>query len=233
MSRYSVSEFVQKTEQQDLNQGIFELESDRILEINLNGMLWIKKGAMIAYRGDMKFTREGVLEHGVGKMLKRAFTGEGTQLTKVEGRGKLYLADAAKKITILKLEPNLPICVNGNSVLTFESSVKWDLQMMKRIAGMLSGGLFNMHFSGEGHIAITSHFDPLTLNVQPGSPIYTDPNATVAWSGNLKPELKTDISLKTFFGRGSGESLQMRFDGSGFVIVQPMEEVYYAAHGQG
>lgn len=46
MSRYSISEFVQKTEQQDLNQGLFELESDRILEINLNGMIWIKKGAI-------------------------------------------------------------------------------------------------------------------------------------------------------------------------------------------
>lgn len=231
MSRYSISEFVQKTEQQDLNQGLFELESDRILEINLNGMIWIKKGAMIAYRGDMKFTREGILEHGIGKLLKKTFTGEGTQLTKVEGRGKLYLADSAKKITVLKLDPNMPICVNGNSVLTFESSVKWDLQLMKRIAGILSGGFFNMNFSGEGHIAITSHFDPMTLIVKPGSPVYTDPNATVAWSANLKPELKTDISVKTFFGRGSGESLQMRFDGDGFVIVQPMEEVYYVSSG--
>lgn len=229
MSRYSVSEFVQKTEQRDLNQGLFELESDRILEINLDGMIWIKKGAMIAYRGDMKFTREGILEHGVGKLLKKTFTGEGARLTKVEGRGKLYLADAAKKITVLKLDPNMPICVNGNSVLTFESSVKWDLQLMKRIAGILSGGFFNMNFSGEGHIAVTSHFDPMTLIVKPGSPVYTDPNATVAWSANLKPDLKTDISLKTFFGRGSGESFQMRFDGDGFVIVQPMEEVYYAA----
>ncbi len=226
MSRYSISEFVTKTEQQDLNQGIFEMESDRMLEINLDGMLWIKKGAMIAYRGDMKFTREGVLEHGVGKLLKRTLTGEGTRLTKVEGRGKLYLADMAKKITILELEPSTPICVNGNSVLAFESSIGWDLQLMKRIAGMLAGGLFNMAFSGAGHVAITSHFDPLTLRVKPGMPVFTDPNATVAWSGNLKPELKTDISLKTFFGRGSGESLQMRFDGDGVVIVQPCEEVY-------
>ena len=179
----------------------------------------------------MKFTREGILEHGIGKLLKKTFTGEGTQLTKVEGRGKLYLADSAKKITVLKLDPNMPICVNGNSVLTFESSVKWDLQLMKRIAGILSGGFFNMNFSGEGHIAITSYFDPMTLIVKPGSPVYTDPNATVAWSANLKPELKTDISVKTFFGRGSGESLQMRFDGDGFVIVQPMEEVYYVSSG--
>ena len=227
MSRYSVEEFVRISEQKDLNQGLYELESDRILELNLDGMIWIKKGAMIAYRGNMKFTREGILEHGVGKLLKRTFTGEGTRLTKVEGFGKLYLADNAKKITILELEDSTPICVNGNNVLAFDPDIKWDLVLMKKIAGILSGGFFNMSFHGNGHLAITSHFDPMTLMVTPDSPVYTDPNATVAWSANLKPDLKTDISLKSFFGRASGETFQMKFQGEGFVIVQPMEEVYF------
>jgi uncharacterized protein (AIM24 family) len=34
------------------------------------------------------------------------------------------------------------------------------------------------------------------------------------------------MSLKTFLGRGSGESIQLRFEGSGFVVVQPKEESY-------
>ena len=46
----------------------------------------------------------------------------------------------------------------------------------------------------------------------------------VAWSGSLTPELHTDLQLKSFLGRGSGESFQMRFQGDGFVIVQPYEE---------
>ncbi len=75
-------------------------------------------------------------------------------------------------------------------------------------------------------LAITSHYDPLTLRVTPQQPVRTDPNATIAWSGNLTPEFRTDVSLKTFFGRGSGESLQMEFQGDGFVVVQPYEEVY-------
>jgi uncharacterized protein (AIM24 family) len=63
--------------------------------------------------------------------------------------------------------------------------------------------------------------------VEPGNPVYTDPNATVAWSGELQPEFVTDVSLKSFFGRGSGESVQMKFEGQGFVVVQPFEEVYF------
>ncbi len=42
-------------------------------------------------------------------------------------------------------------------------------------------------------VAITSHYDPMTLPVTPGSPVTTDPNATVLWSGGLQPEFKTDI----------------------------------------
>ena len=66
--------------------------------------------------------------------------------------------------------------------------------------------------------------------VTPDKPIATDPNATVAWSSNLTPELKTDISLRTFLGRGSGESLQMLFRGQGFVVVQPYEEITFQAN---
>ncbi|MGV2541401.1 AIM24 family protein, partial [Bacillus pumilus] len=38
--------------------------------------------------------------------------------------------------------------------------------------------------------------------------------------------LVTDVSFKTFYGRGSGESIQMKFSRSCFVVVQPCEEVY-------
>lgn len=165
------------------------------------------------------------MEHGIGKLLKRGLTGEGAKLSRMEGQGYVYLADEGKKIIILNLQGEA-ITVNGNDLLAFEPSIKWDLKMMKRIAAMMAGGLFNFRLEGSGMIAITSHYEPLTLRVEPGSPIFTDPNATICWSGNLTPEFKTDVSLKTFFGRGSGESFQMKFDGDGWVVVQPYEEVY-------
>lgn len=59
MSRYSINGFIEKTSQRDRNQGFFELENDRLLEINLNGTVWTKTGSMIAYMGEIKFTREG------------------------------------------------------------------------------------------------------------------------------------------------------------------------------
>lgn len=224
MGRYSMEEFIQQTEQKDKGEGFFELETPRMLEVNLDGLVWAKAGSMVAYHGKIKFEREGILEHGLGTAFKKALTGEGASLMKANGRGKLYLADQGKKIIILNLQ-NDSIFVNGNDLLAFEPGIKWKIKLMRRVAGMMAGGLFNVRCEGTGMIAITTHYEPLTLRVLPGHPVITDPNATVAWSGNLQPEFQTDISFKTFLGRGSGESIQMRFEGDGFVVVQPYEEI--------
>ncbi|TYS68482.1 AIM24 family protein [Sutcliffiella horikoshii] len=225
MSKYSIHQFIQKSRQEDKGQGLFELETERILEVNLNGDIWTKMGSMISYEGSIKFQREGMLEHGLGKLMKKALTGEGSQLMKASGNGKLYIADQGKKITILDLEGD-SIYINGNDLLAFEKGLEWDIKLMRKVAGMMAGGLFNVRLEGRGMVAFTSHYEPLTLMVNPGQPVYTDPNATVAWSGNLQPEFVTDVQLKTFLGRGSGESIQMKFAGNGFVVVQPFEEVY-------
>ena len=230
-SRSSLADFVRNRSEVDRGHGLFELESDRMLEVNLSDRLWIKTGAMVAYVGSVRFTREGLFDHGIGTFLKRSLTSEGIRLTKAEGRGRLYLADGGKKVNILDLQGE-DLFVNGNDVLAFEPSLQYEIRMMRRVSKMLAGGLFNVRFSGTGALAITTHFDPLVLRVEPGQPVFSDPNATVAWSGSLSPEIHTDISLKTFFGRASGESIQLRFEGSGFIVVQPCEEVH-VGHGKG
>ncbi len=221
----TIQQFLVRTAQQEQGHGTFELESPRMLELNLDGVMNTKTGSMVAYRGPISFKREGMMDQGLGNFLKKAISAEGMQVTYAEGKGKLYLADGGKKIILLQLN-NEGLVVNGNDVLAFEPSLEHKITMMKKITGMLAGGLFNVNFSGSGIVAITSHYEPITLEVTPDNPVFTDPNATIAWSAGLSPELKTDVSLKTFFGRGSGESVQMAFQGTGFVVVQPYEEVY-------
>lgn len=223
MQRYTLQEFIEKSKQRDRGEGLFELESPYMLELNLNGEAWTKTGSMVAYIGNIKFTREGMLDQGVGKLLKKAFTGEGAKLTKASGAGRLYLADEGKKVQIINLQGET-IVVNGNDLLAFEPSIQWDIKFQKKISAIAAGGFFNVVLQGTGMVAITTHYDPLTLVVTPEQPVRTDPNATVAWSASLTPEFKTDISFKTFLGRGSGESFQMEFRGQGFVVIQPYEE---------
>jgi len=220
----SLSSFVSEHSEQNRNQGFFELESEWLLEVNLrSAMVLMKIGSMVAYRGDITFAREGILEQGVGNVLKKVISSEGAVFTKATGTGKLYLANRARLLTIIKLAGEA-LFMNGNDLLAVEPTLTRDIRMVRRLTGMLSGGLFNVKLEGTGAVVIATHGKPMVLEVTPQSPVCTDPQATVGWSSGLEPELKTDIQLKSLFGRGSGESLQMRFEGKGFVIVQPYEE---------
>lgn len=227
-NRYSVKDFIEKTSERDRGQGFFELETERLLEVNLNGMAWTKMGSMVAYTGGIKFTREGILEQGIGTLLKKAVSGEGARLTKAEGTGKLYLADEGKKISILNLQDEA-VVVNGSDLLAFEPTLNYEIKMVKSVAAFTAGGLFNVNIQGSGMLAVACHFEPLTLAVEPGKPVFTDPQATVMWSANLTPKFKKDVSFKTFIGRASGESYQMQFEGHGWVTIQPYEEVFAQA----
>jgi uncharacterized protein (AIM24 family) len=227
MAVKTVQEFLHATDQRDASADMFELESAYMLEVKLNARVWAKAGSMVAYRGAVKFRREGLLEQGIGNLFKKAISGEGSRLMKAEGQGRIYFADSGKKITLLRLN-NEAIFVNGNDVLAFEDGIENKITLMRRVAGMMAGGLFNIRLSGSGIVAITSHFDPMTLRVRAGEPLFTDPNATIAWSGNLTPEFATDITIGTLLGRSSGEAVQMKFQGEGWVVVQPFEEVAFA-----
>lgn len=226
MTKYSLNEFVDKTtENKDNEEELFELEDDYTLNVNLNGKIWAKKGSMIAFYGNIDFEKQSSLEGGLGKFLKKAVTGEGMELMSAKGKGNLYLADQGKRIALIFLD-NETLYVNGNDVLALTESVNWDIKLLNA-GGVLTGNLFSVKLEGTGLIAITTHKTPLTLKVAPGQPVYTDPNATVAWSGNLTPEIATNFSLKSVTGRTSGEEIQLKFEGNGFVVIQPYEEIEY------
>ncbi|HEX8832939.1 MAG TPA: AIM24 family protein [Abditibacteriaceae bacterium] len=219
----TLQQFFNETAERDHPGDVFELESERMLEVNVKSRVWSKLGAMVAYRGNLTFKREGMLEKGIGTALMKFVSGEMAPLVKIEGQGTAYLADEGKHITVLNLQGE-SINVNGNDLLAFEESIEYSITMHKKISGMMSGGLFSARLTGTGMVALMSHGRPLTLKVSPGNSLMTDPNSTIAWSGNLAPDLKTDISLRTLMGRGGGETFQMAFHGEGFVVVQPFEE---------
>ncbi len=223
MNPQSLGEFLKSNVDQHRDAGVFELETDHMLQINLNGEVWIKMGGMVAYRGDIRFQREGLLSQGLGNLIKKAVSGEGARLTSAAGVGQLYVADKGKRITLLQLAGEA-LFVNGNDLLAFEKSLQYSITMMRKVSAIASGGLFNVRLSGGGCLAITTHHRPLVLPVAAGRPVFTDPQATVAWSASLSPDFKTDMQFKTLLGRGSGESFQMKFDGDGWVMVQPYEE---------
>jgi uncharacterized protein (AIM24 family) len=91
--------------------------------------------------------------------------------------------------------------------------------------------MFNVVLEGTGRVAVTSHGEPVLLDTT--TPTFTDPDSAIAWSGNVRTSIRSDISFKTFMGRGSGETFQISFEGPGWVLIQPSEGPTVPEHTHG
>jgi uncharacterized protein (AIM24 family) len=211
-------------------QDAFSLQNSKLLKVELNQVtIQAKLGSMVAYQGDVTFEHAG--SGGMSRMLKKAVSGEGQSLMKMTGSGEVFLADTAQDIHLIYLEDD-NITVNGPNLLAFDSGIDWDIQRVQGASGMMGGGLFNTSLNGTGWVAILSDGPPVLLNVA-SAPTFADAQAAITWSSGVTTSLKTDFKAKNLIGRGSGESIQMAFQGQGWVLVQPSEGRITAVAGGG
>jgi uncharacterized protein (AIM24 family) len=176
----------------------FALQNSKLLKVRLDaGTIQAKLGSMVAYQGQVSFEHAG--SGGMGRLLKKAVTGEGTSLMKMSGTGEVFLADLAQDVHLLKLD-NERITVNGPNLLAFDADIDCP---------------------------------PVMLEVA-SAPTFADAQAAITWSEGVSTSIRTDFKLvKNLTGRGSGESVQMAFSGSGWVLVQPSEGRVEAAGSSG
>ena len=199
----------------------FSLQNNKLLRVSLDQVtIQAKLGSMVAYQGEVGFEHAG--SGGMGRLLKKAVTGEGTQLMKVTGTGQVFLADQAQEIHLIRLDDDEVTC-NGANVLAFDAGIDWDIQKVSGGASAaMAGGLFNMALKGSGWVAVLSDGPPILLDVAE-APTFADAQAAITWSSGVTTSIKTDFKMKNLIGRGSGETLQVAFGGSGWVLVQPSE----------
>ncbi len=206
----------------------FTLQNPRLLKVELSETsVMARNGAMVAYQGDVKFEHKG---GGLGRLLKKAATGESLRLMEARGSGEVFLASQAMLVHVVRLQ-NDALTVNGANILAFETGIDWDVTRVKGgTAGMLAGGLFNVGLHGTGLVALISDGEPLRLDVSE-APTFADPSAAIAWSGGVTTNLKADVQAKSLIGMGSGESVQLGFSGQGWLLVQPSEGRMVTAAG--
>ena len=208
----------------------FSLQNSKLLKVHLDQVtIQAKLGSMVAYQGEVTFEHAG--SGGMSRLVKKAVTGEGTSLMKVTGSGEVFLADTAQDIHLIYLEDD-KITVNGPNLLAFDSGIDWDIERVQGASGMMGGGLFNTSLSGTGWVAVLSDGPPVLLNVA-SAPTFADAQAAITWSSGVTTSIKTDVNVKTLIGRGSGETVQMGFQGQGWVLVQPSEGQVSSAPASG
>jgi hypothetical protein len=80
----------------------FTAQGPRLLKIELSeASVMAKNGSMVAYQGDVHFEHKG---GGLGRLLKKAATGEQLRLMEASGTGELFLANQAMLVHVLSLQ---------------------------------------------------------------------------------------------------------------------------------
>ena len=204
------------------------LQNPRMLKVRLDGEVFARQGAMVAYQGEIAFAYQGA--GGVGRFLKKALTGEGVPLMRCTGRGDLFLAQDGNELHVLDLDGD-SVTINGANVLAFEPGLTWDIRRVEG-ASALSGGAFNMVFSGTGRLVLSAFGTPVVLDAGE-APTYADLQSAIAWSSSLQTRLVRTAGASALIGRGSGEAFQLAFAGQGFVVVQASEGPVVPTHNHG
>ena len=230
----------QMNQQQQYNNGpiqpmgtgnfVFKTDKELYCKASGSGMFFAKKGSMVAYNGQFKFSKRLLGTNGgniVGQVMNhvaRKVTGENLEIMEVNGSRDCYLADLAAHVTVIDLEGSGPwssICVESEDLLAFTPQCHYGVTPIG--VGVLSQkGLFTskLTYTGPGaQVAVKTNGNPLVLQ----APCRVDPDAMVAFTGPA-PHVKVDVNLKTLIGQSSGESYMFEFSEPGqIVIIQPYE----------
>ena len=106
----------------------FTMQNPRLLKVELSETTVVaRSGAMVAYQGDVRFEHKG---GGLGRLLKKAATGESLRLMQASGSGEMFLANQAMLVHVLRLDDDA-LTVNGSNILAFETGIDWDVTRVK------------------------------------------------------------------------------------------------------
>ena len=225
--RYSRERFLVDSLEPAGGRDKFDVVASRLVRIEVDGHVWIKRGSVVAYRGDLKFRRERVLQAKAIEVMsgpaRSALKREIVPLARAEGRGCLFISDNGAHSQVIRLEGGT-VYIASTNLLAFEPTLEHEIRMVGGV-GILAGGIFVIKLSGNGLVALSIKGDPLTMHVTPDSPVCTDPTGTIAWTGLLWPELKTDLEVRSLVAHGGGEAIQMLFRGDGYVVVHARSQL--------
>ena len=115
------------------------------------------------------------------------------------------------------------ITVASANLLAFEAGIDWNIRKVEGASGVLAGGLFNLELTGSGSVALLSHGPPLMIELDGTTHLRRPAGGDHLVERRASTSIKTDVGLKTLIGRTSGESLQMAFEGEGWLLIQPSE----------
>jgi len=186
----------------------FTLHENGFLEIDFRKSVYVKRGTVSSYSGNLKFADESGL---VGTTAQT--------LVKATGPGKLFVYEKGRKTFLLDLNDEF-IYVEGGNLLALEDSLSYrvepiyDTSYQKKID--------TVKIFGKGSLAISTSIEPLTLRVTREYPLSISSNSLVAWTGEVIPiVIDEDRQLAAvMIEETSDHAFRIRFEGDGVVVAE-------------
>ncbi|MDN4521270.1 AIM24 family protein [Mycolicibacterium austroafricanum] len=189
--------------------------------IDLTSPWFIRKGAMIAYYGQMEFRAltHGLMGHTL-QMVAQQFSAPlyMGDYSVAEGVGKLIIGDRGYDINSFDLD-NGNLTIRAANLLAFEPGLALNQSIVPGFLTLIGTGKFLASSNGP------------VLFAEP--PLRVDPEALVGWADCPSPSHHYDQAWITSFvaagaarlGINSGEERQFDFTGTGTVLIQSSEKV--------
>ena len=185
----------------------FVLHENGFLEINFGRSVYVKRGTVSSYSGNLKFLAE------TGLLGTTAQT-----LVKAQGQGKLFLYEKGRKAFLLDLNEEF-IYVEGSNLLALEDTLTYRVEPIYDSAYQRK--IDTVKIFGKGSLAISTSIEPLTMRVTREYPLSISSNALVAWTGNLIPAVVDDEALQDVMIATADQSgFKIRFEGDGVVVSE-------------
>ncbi|MFC4944523.1 AIM24 family protein [Pseudonocardia sp. GCM10023141] len=191
-----------------------------------------RRGAMLAYTGDVGFSPVHLGSGGMGGMAGRMLAGEQVAMMVAQGNGTVYYGYRGLYVTIIDLDGSGPLSVEADRLVAHDASLQSTIVFLGSqggirgaVRGAVSGqGLFTTQLHGIGSAAVISHGGTIAIPVNGSRPTAVDPQAYVAHVGQVTVDISASVGWRDAVGRGSGEAIQLKLTGSGTVYVQASEQ---------
>lgn len=199
------------------------------VDLNHGEQLFARRGAMLAYTGQISFTPAHTGGAGLGGFVGRMVAGEAVPLMTAQGQGNVLFGHGGFQTKIIQVQ-NESLSVEADKLLLYEGTLQAGTQFLAQngglravVQGQMTGqGLFTTVLNGSGYAVLLSHGPIFEIPVS-GGEVAIDPQAYIAHRGSVDVKLDANVSWRDAVGKGSGEAFQLKLSGQGTAYVQASE----------
>ncbi|HTO76988.1 MAG TPA: tetratricopeptide repeat protein [Thermoanaerobaculia bacterium] len=186
---------------------LFVVRADGALEIASPGVVYVRKGSVVWYSGNVRFTGE------------QAFRGTRLEsILRADGRGYLFVNDPGRHAFRRDLAGQ-SLSLEGSRLLALDHGLSFRLEPIHDFR--MNRRVDILRIQGRGSVILSVTGPLLAHEISGEFPLIVSAHDLVAWSGNLLPSVLEDRFLEEVMLPDSASAPKIRFEGEGTVLTEP------------